>query len=184
MVIEERIEKRSFFKRGADGLCGLCTQWKWLSWSIPSVISSFKSDTIQIYLEMHLGSTLGFEKAFHFLRFVCLRFLIDQIGNPFKYSPQHVQAVFFSSSSIFSFFITFTLRLLPVSRLLTLLPPELYLYTSFVPNPLKALFSLVRPYRTMTRQLRSLTFPPFRFECVTDTSKTFNRQIFISLRVR
>jgi hypothetical protein len=180
MVIEERrIEKRSFFKR-ADGLCGLCTQWKWLSWSIPSVISSFKSETIQIYLEMHLGSTLGLEKAFHFPRFVCVRFLIDQIGNPFKYSPQHVQAVFFSSS-IFSFFITFTLRLLPVSRLLTLLPPELYLYTSFVPNPLKALFSLVRPYRTMTRQLRSLTFPPFRFECVTDTSKTFDRQIFISL---
>lgn len=104
MVIEERrIEKRSFFKR-ADGLCGLCTQWKWLSWSIPSVISSFKSETIQIYLEMHLGSTLGLEKAFHFPRFVCVRFLIDQIGNPFKYSPQHVQAVFFFFFYLFFFY--------------------------------------------------------------------------------
>lgn len=51
------------------------------------------------------------------------------------------------------------LRLLPVSRLLALLPdPNCILYTSFVPNPLKALFSLLR--QTMTRQLRSLTFPP------------------------
>ncbi len=66
------------------------------------------------------------------------------------------------------------LRLLPVSRLLTLLPdPNCILYTSFVPNPLKALFSLLR--RTMTRQLRSLTFPPFRF--VTDT--TFDRQMLL-----